>query len=98
MLEAFILSGAVGLAVGTWLYVRRPLVVRKRTDWRRTPADEVAARLRAVVPDDLVESIEVDLTDRANPIALELSRDPTAEEQERINRACSRAVADLLAG
>lgn len=97
MLEALILSGAVGLAVGTYLYLRRPPIVCRRDPRARTPAEEVAARLRAVVPDELIESIEVDLDDRANPIALELAREPTPEERAKIDRACSRAIADLLA-
>lgn len=95
-LEALILSGAAGIAVGTFLYYRRPAIVTKKTRPPRNPSEEVAARLRAVVPDDLIESIEVDLQDPSNPIALELSRDATPEEKTKINRACTRALADLL--
>ena len=95
-LEALILSGAAGIAVGTFLYYRRPAMVTKTTRPPRNPSEEVAARLRAVVPDELIESIEVDLQDPANPIALELSRDATPDEKRKINQACTRALADLL--
>ena len=95
-LEALVLSGAIGLAIGTFLYIRKPSMVRKTPKPLPNPADQVAARLRAVVPDELIEAIEVDLENPRSPIALELAREPTAEEQQKINRACSRAVADLL--
>ena len=98
MLEAILLSGAVGFAVGTLLYLKKPTWLRRGGALRpRSPAEEVEARLRAVVPDELVESIEVDLTDERNPIALELSRDPSDEERRKIDTACSRAIRELIA-
>ena len=98
MLELIVLSGGVGFAVGTYLYLKRPAWLFKRTPQPRSPAEEVAARLRAVVPDELIESIEVDLDDPRNPIALELSREPNDEERRKIDLACSRALKDLIEG
>ena len=96
MFESIIISGAVGLGIGTWLYLKQPSWVQKKRRPARNPAEEVAARLRAVVPDELIESIEVDMENRAQPIALELAREPTPDEQTKINTACNRAIRDLV--